>query len=47
MDRVRVDCFAGNGGRLVAFYESCGFTPTERFTVGESWVGQVLVRDLG
>ena len=46
VDRVRVDCFAGNGGRLVAFYESCGFTPTERFTVGE-WVGQVLVRDLG
>ena len=47
VDRLRVDCFAGNGGRLVAFYESCGFTRTERFTVGESWVGQVLVRDLG
>ena len=47
VDQVRVDCFAGNDGRLVAFYESCGFTPTELFTVGESWVGQVLVRDLG
>lgn len=38
---LRVDCFAGSEGRLVAFYESQGFTRTESFTVGE-WPGQVL-----
>ncbi|MEV4946349.1 GNAT family N-acetyltransferase [Streptomyces sp. NPDC053755] len=40
---LRVDCFAGSEGRLVAYYESQGFTPTEPFTVGE-WRGQVLER---
>ena len=40
---LRVDCFAGNGGALVRFYERCGFTRAETFTVGE-WPGQVLVR---
>ena len=44
---MRVDCYAGNGGRLVAFYESCGFTPVGEFTVGDGWTGCLLVRDPG
>ncbi|MFE9736636.1 GNAT family N-acetyltransferase [Streptomyces sp. NPDC006477] len=40
---LRVDCFAGSGGRLVAYYEGQGFTPTETFAVGD-WEGQVLER---
>lgn len=40
---LRVDCWAGGGGELVAFYERNGFTPTERFVSG-SWPGQVLAR---
>ncbi|MFJ5777093.1 GNAT family N-acetyltransferase [Streptomyces sp. NPDC093094] len=40
---LRVDCWAGGGGELVAFYERCGFTPTESFLSG-SWPGQVLAR---
>ena len=42
---LRVDCFAGNDGALVRYYESAGFTPTTPFTVG-SWPGQVLERRL-
>jgi GNAT superfamily N-acetyltransferase len=38
---MRVDCYAGGGGRLVAYYQRNGFTPTETFSVGE-WPGQVL-----
>ncbi|MFF6887756.1 GNAT family N-acetyltransferase [Streptomyces sp. NPDC012421] len=38
---LRVDCFAGSEGRLVAYYERQGFTRTDPFTVGE-WPGQVL-----
>ncbi|MGW5055200.1 GNAT family N-acetyltransferase [Actinokineospora sp. NPDC004072] len=38
---LRVDCWAGNNGRLVAYYVGQGFTPTQTFTVGE-WPGQVL-----
>ncbi|WP_189239472.1 GNAT family N-acetyltransferase [Planomonospora parontospora] len=38
---VRVDCYAGDDGRLVKYYESQGFTRTEPFTVGE-WPGQLL-----
>nr|WP_068928175.1 GNAT family N-acetyltransferase [Planobispora rosea] len=38
---VRVDCYAGDDGRLVRYYESQGFTRTETFTVGE-WPGQLL-----
>ena len=45
--QVRVDCFAGNGGRLVAFYESCGFVSAGDFTVGDGWTGRVLVRRVG
>ncbi|GAA3658947.1 GNAT family N-acetyltransferase [Streptomyces iranensis] len=40
---LRVDCWAGGGGELVAFYERNGFTSTERFLSG-AWPGQVLAR---
>ncbi|MFE5661423.1 GNAT family N-acetyltransferase [Streptomyces sp. NPDC056517] len=40
---LRVDCFAGSEGRLVAYYEGQGFTRTETFLVGD-WEGQVLER---
>jgi GNAT superfamily N-acetyltransferase len=40
---VRVDCYAGDDGRLVTYYESCGFTRAEPFTVGE-WPGMILTR---
>ncbi|MFE9468200.1 GNAT family N-acetyltransferase [Streptomyces virginiae] len=43
---LRVDCWAGGGGELVAFYERSGFTPTDRFLSGD-WPGQVLARRLG
>ncbi|MFD4600152.1 GNAT family N-acetyltransferase [Streptomyces sp. NPDC058464] len=47
---LRVDCYAGDDRKLVAFYESNGFTPTESFTVAvagdDSWPGQVLARRL-
>lgn len=42
---LRVDCYAGDDGKLVRYYESNGFTRTEAFTVGENnWPGQVLAR---
>ncbi|MFF7895340.1 hypothetical protein ACFZDI_26285 [Streptomyces sp. NPDC007907] len=42
---LRVDCYAGDDGKLVRYYESNGFTRTEAFTVGESqWPGQLLAR---
>ncbi len=52
VEQVRVDCFAGNGGRLVRFYESCGFTRVGTFTVGsgvgsgvgQAWTGALLTR---
>ncbi|MEU8249737.1 GNAT family N-acetyltransferase [Nonomuraea sp. NPDC048916] len=40
---VRVDCYAGDDGRLVAYYEGCGFTRAEPFAVG-GWPGMVLQR---
>ncbi|MFE3453929.1 GNAT family N-acetyltransferase [Nonomuraea sp. NPDC059194] len=43
VDLVRVDCYAGDDGQLVRYYESCGFRRTEEFQVGE-WPGQVLER---
>ncbi|MGP4114846.1 GNAT family N-acetyltransferase [Streptomyces sp. 4N509B] len=43
---LRVDCWAGGGGELVAYYERNGFVPTERFAYGE-WPGQVLARRVG
>lgn len=41
IELLRVDCWAGGGGELVAFYKRNGFTPTDRF-LSESWPGQVL-----
>ncbi|MFC4057150.1 GNAT family N-acetyltransferase [Planomonospora corallina] len=38
---LRVDCYAGDDGRLVRYYESQGFTRAETFSVGE-WPGQIL-----
>ncbi|MFI7106627.1 GNAT family N-acetyltransferase [Nonomuraea sp. NPDC050227] len=38
---VRVDCYAGDDERLVSYYESCGFTRDQPFTVGE-WPGMIL-----
>ncbi|MFK4593664.1 GNAT family N-acetyltransferase [Streptomyces pristinaespiralis] len=43
VDLLRVDCWAGGGGELVAFYKRNGFAPTDRFLSG-SWPGQVLAR---
>ncbi|MFJ8746262.1 GNAT family N-acetyltransferase [Embleya sp. NPDC127516] len=40
---LRVDCWAGGGGELVAYYERNGFTPTDRF-MSDAWPGQVLAR---
>ncbi|MEV6758484.1 GNAT family N-acetyltransferase [Streptomyces sp. NPDC051214] len=46
VELLRVDCWAGGRGELVAFYERNGFIPTERFVSGGSgpWPGQVLAR---
>ena len=46
VDLLRVDCWAGGGGELVAFYERCGFTPTDSFMHGD-WPGQVLAMRVG
>ncbi|MBK3581803.1 GNAT family N-acetyltransferase [Streptomyces sp. MBT65] len=44
---LRVDCYAGDDRKLVAYYENNGFTATEAFTVGEDKrPGQVLARRL-
>ncbi|MFF2505029.1 GNAT family N-acetyltransferase [Streptomyces sp. NPDC058067] len=42
---LRVDCYAGDDGKLVAFYEANGFTRTKAFTGPDGvWPGQVLAR---
>ncbi|MBL1081894.1 GNAT family N-acetyltransferase [Streptomyces actinomycinicus] len=42
---LRVDCYAGDDGKLVAYYERNGFIRTEPYTHGEdAWLGQVLAR---
>ncbi|MFE1955418.1 MULTISPECIES: GNAT family N-acetyltransferase [Streptomyces] len=46
VDLLRVDCWAGGGGQLVAYYERNGFVRTESFRSGE-WPGQVLARRVG
>lgn len=46
---LRVDCYAGNEGRLVEYYERQGYTRTEPFTVERPvgpWPGQYLIRRL-
>ncbi|MCI2423000.1 GNAT family N-acetyltransferase [Saccharopolyspora sp. K220] len=42
---LRVDCYAGGSGKLVEFYESCGYQRTETFEV-RGWPGQILARRL-
>lgn len=44
-EQLRVDCYAGNGGALVRFYERCGFHRSGTFAV-DGWPGQVLVKPL-
>lgn len=46
VDLLRVDCWAGGGGELVAYYERNGFVPTDPFLSG-TWPGQVLARRVG
>jgi GNAT superfamily N-acetyltransferase len=47
---LRVDCYRGADRALVRFYEGCGFTATDPFTVERPgrapWPGQVLARRL-
>ncbi|MFI5728942.1 GNAT family N-acetyltransferase [Kribbella sp. NPDC051587] len=47
---VRVDCFGGNDGALIRYYESQGFTRDVAFSVqrenAPDWPGQVLVQRL-
>ncbi|SCF27724.1 Acetyltransferase (GNAT) family protein [Micromonospora viridifaciens] len=47
---LRVDCYGGDDRALVRFYEGCGFTATNPFTVPrpgrDPWPGQVLERRL-
>lgn len=39
---VRVDCYAGNNGELVRYYERNGFVKSSTFTAINDWPGQVL-----
>ncbi|MFF3209406.1 GNAT family N-acetyltransferase [Streptomyces sp. NPDC002886] len=41
VELLRVDCWAGGTGELVAYYERNGFTRTDPFLSG-AWPGQVL-----
>ncbi|MEU7773279.1 GNAT family N-acetyltransferase [Micromonospora taraxaci] len=47
---LRVDCYGGDDRALVRFYEGCGFTATDAFTVvrpgRDPWPGQLLIRRL-
>ncbi|MCX5402918.1 GNAT family N-acetyltransferase [Streptomyces sp. NBC_00335] len=43
VELLRVDCWAGGTGELVAYYERNGFTRTAGFLSG-TWPGQVLAR---
>ncbi|MDR2255936.1 MAG: GNAT family N-acetyltransferase [Arthrobacter sp.] len=45
LEYLRVDCYAGGTGKLVEFYESCGYERLVTFEV-EGWPGQVLGRRL-
>jgi GNAT superfamily N-acetyltransferase len=44
---VRVDCYSGPDRKLVRFYESAGFTPTQRLEVREGTFVQVFEDRLG
>ncbi|WP_461297309.1 GNAT family N-acetyltransferase [Streptomyces harbinensis] len=41
---VRVDCYAGDDGRLVAYYRSRGFELVEHFTANTDWPGALLAQ---
>ncbi|TXS41058.1 GNAT family N-acetyltransferase [Streptomyces sp. uw30] len=41
---LRVDCYAGDDGKLVGYYESQGFVRTETYVGKDGWPGQVLAR---
>ncbi|MFJ7077810.1 GNAT family N-acetyltransferase [Streptomyces sp. NPDC098781] len=41
---LRVDCYAGDDGKLVRYYESQGFVRTETYVGRGDWPGQVLAR---
>lgn len=42
---LRVDCYAGGDGKLVAYYERNGFTRTDAFLEQDgTWPGQILAR---
>ncbi|MFF4254178.1 GNAT family N-acetyltransferase [Streptomyces sp. NPDC001663] len=41
---LRVDCYAGDDGKLVRYYESNGFARTEAYVGTNDWPGQVLAR---
>jgi GNAT superfamily N-acetyltransferase len=41
--RQRVDCYGGDDGKLVRFYESAGFARVAPFAVND-WPGQLLER---
>ena len=43
---LRVDCYAGDDGKLVKYYESQGFEKTEAFEE-RGWKGQILAQRLG
>ncbi|CAG9937905.1 unnamed protein product [Clonostachys rosea f. rosea IK726] len=43
---LRVDCYRGDDGKLVKYYESQGFVKMEEFQVHD-WPGQVLMQRLG
>ncbi|KAL2127801.1 hypothetical protein VTI74DRAFT_10152 [Chaetomium olivicolor] len=51
MGVMYVDCWAGNEGKLVRFYETQGFKSVDGFVVekpdGEKWPGMFLRMDLG
>jgi GNAT superfamily N-acetyltransferase len=42
---LRVDCYAGEDGRIVRYYTEAGFTPTDRFVV-DGWPGQLFTQEL-
>ncbi|WP_369170209.1 GNAT family N-acetyltransferase [Streptomyces sp. R28] len=41
---LRVDCYAGDDGGLVRYYERHGFVRTETYVGKDDWPGQVLAR---
>ncbi|MCK8681641.1 GNAT family N-acetyltransferase [Streptomyces lichenis] len=45
---LRVDCWAGDDGALVAYYQRNGFTPATTFQAGPTgtWPGRLLTRRL-